>query len=771
MELGKDIQSEPFTVVGIGDMSGDVFGNGMLLSRQIRLVAAFDHRDIFIDPDPDPESSYRERERLFAMGRSSWQDYDRSLLSEGGVILERGVKEVELSEAARTALGIEEEGPFDGEAVVRHILKAPAELLWNGGIGTYVKASHESHTDAGDASNDAVRVDADALRVRVIGEGGNLGFTQRARIQFSLQGGRMNTDALDNSGGVDLSDREVNLKILLNAAIEEGALAPERRNALLRELSDPIADLVLADNRSQSLAVSLDELRAKDGIDDFRDLISGLERSGFLDRAAEHLPSWETLAERQEVGANFTRPELSVLLAHAKLQLTSHILRSNLPDDPAARGYLTGYFPPKALEETGEGAVAAHRLNREIVATQLTNELVDVMGATFIHRVSRGTGRAPEEVARAWLVASRLTDQRALFGQLRGQDPGMPLAHAYRWLLGLARVLSRTTRWVLANEIISATTSEVVDQNLAGLGRLRAAFPDIVAGADRRIFDRLVEELHNDGADEEFARRLITLRFLDQLLEILRVHRDTGADPLDAARTFYRVSDLFRIPWLRESIFQAAGDDRWEQRAAQALSDDLTRVHQRVVAAIMRERAAMPSVDAAVDHILTRHSEGLGRYEELLAEIEGDGEAHLPGFTVLLRELGALTERMAAGGLLFGDHRRSAAAGGSRRGSSSSPPRGSGQRRPRADFAAVIASSTYRSMPARTFTRSLRSSAALRSEAKRRNTSRTVPLSVRAARVAPVRPFLRVEVLPFFRPARLGGAIFRLTCSGYLPLN
>ncbi|MFW6206972.1 MAG: NAD-glutamate dehydrogenase domain-containing protein, partial [Gemmatimonadota bacterium] len=540
-EMGKDIQSEPFTVVGIGDMSGDVFGNGMLLSRQIRLVAAFDHRDVFIDPDPDPETSFEERKRLFEMGRSSWQDYDQALLSEGGMIISRGAKEVELTPQAREALGITEEDqePKDGEALVRLVLQAPVELLWNGGIGTYVKATHETHADAGDASNDSVRIDASQLRSKVVGEGGNLGLTQPARIEYALAGGRINTDAIDNSGGVDLSDREVNLKILLNGALEEGSLTRERRNELLRELAEPVSTLVLADNQSQSLAISLDERRAAEGIDELRDLMSGLERMGLLDRVSEHLPTWEVLVERQDRGQGFTRPELAILLAYAKLHLTREVLRSDLPDDDGVSRYLRDYFPPAALSEVDGDALARHRLRREIVASQLANDMVDMMGAAFVHRMSRGTGRSAGDVARAWVIASRLIGHRELAARLRIHQPGMRLAAAYRWLLGLSRVLERTTRWILTNEL-ERDTSEVVDENLGGLARLREAFPDIVSGEDRKIFDRLVEELQGDGADENFARSLITLRFLDQLLEILRVHRRTDTDPLDAARTFYR---------------------------------------------------------------------------------------------------------------------------------------------------------------------------------------------------------------------------------------
>ncbi|MDX1568599.1 MAG: NAD-glutamate dehydrogenase, partial [Longimicrobiales bacterium] len=571
LEKGKDIQAEPFTVAGIGDMSGDVFGNGMLLSKKIRLVAAFDHRHVFLDPDPDPEASWEERKRLFDMERSTWEDYDRSLLSDGGMIVARGAKEVELTPEVRRVLGIEdpdEDGPeegsvgraedggaeggagqgadgdatgattLDGEALIRAVLRAPVELLWNGGIGTYVKASDETHADVGDPPNDAVRVDASDLRCEIVGEGGNLGFTQKARVEYALAGGRLNTDALDNSGGVDLSDREVNLKILLNPAVKDGAMSMDDRNALLQELTDSVAEQVVEDNRSQSLAVSLDERRAVDGLDHFRDLMSSLEREGILDRGAEDLPTWEELVERREAGEALTRPELCVLLAYSKLHLMSRLLDSELPDEEATLPYLLEYFPAAAREATGEDRLESHRLRREIVSSQLTNDLVDLMGSTFVHRVARDSGEDPARVAWAWVVAARLAEHGRLMEELEKRAPDVPRAVAYRWLLGLSRLLARSTRWVLANVEAGRSAGDVVRQNREGLARLREGFPDLVRGDDREIFEVRVAELRRLGAEEDFARDLITLRFLDQLLEILRVARGVEADPEDAARAF-----------------------------------------------------------------------------------------------------------------------------------------------------------------------------------------------------------------------------------------
>ncbi len=632
-EQGKDIQSEPFTVVGIGDMSGDVFGNGMLLSRHIKLIAAFDHRHVFIDPDPDPEISFRERERIFGLGPSSWEDYDRSLMSEGSMIVPRGAKEVDLSPEAKAVLGVpDDEGPLDGESLIRALLRAPAELLWNGGVGTYVKAPDEADAHAGDPPNDAVRVNSDELRCEVVGEGGNLGFTQLARIDFAFRGGRINTDALDNSGGVDLSDHEVNLKILLGHSVRSGAMDEEHRNRLLNELTDPVASLVLADNEIQSLAISLDELRVKEGLDDFRDLMSALEKTGGLDRIAENLPTWEVLWARfEERGQSLARPELCVLMSYAKLDLMGRLLKSDLPDDPAADDYLQDYFPTAARELAGAESLDRHRLRRQIIACQLTNDLVGLMGATFVNRVSRDTGRTPSEVARAWLIAARLADHAALVRRVSGTGDGLSSSIAYRWLLGLARVLERTTRWFLLNVEVDRETATIIEQHGEGLGRLRADFDQFVSGGDRTVFERRLAEIERHGAEPDLAKSLITLRFLDQLLAISRVAEETGAKPVAAGRAYYQVSELFHVPWLRQAIFGSAGEDRWEQRAAQALAEDLSRAHSRLTRWVLEPSGEDGGIDTS--------KRDFARFHDLMAELRADDTVSVSGLAVAVREI------------------------------------------------------------------------------------------------------------------------------------
>ncbi|MGD8288973.1 MAG: NAD-glutamate dehydrogenase, partial [Gemmatimonadota bacterium] len=648
-EKGKDIQSEPFTVAGIGDMSGDVFGNGMLLSEQIRLVAAFDHRHVFIDPDPDPARSYEERKRMFGLGRSSWDDYDRGALSEGGMIVPRGAKEVELTGQARRALGLSDEQAkgLNGESLIRCVLRSPVELLWNGGIGTYVKATSESDSDAGDPTNDAVRIDASELRCEVVGEGGNLGFTQAARVEYALGGGRINTDALDNSGGVDMSDHEVNLKILLAPALASGQMTDDKRNKVLGDLSESVAELVLHNNRTQSLAVSLDKQRAKESADDFRDFMFALEKAGDLDRVAEGLPSRDVLAERAEVGQSMVRPELCVLLAYSKLGLKAELLAGTLPDDPVSESYVVGYYPPAAVVAAGQDTLAEHPLRREIVACGLTNDLVDLMGSTFVYRVQRDTGSTAEQVVRAWLVASRLADHRALLSQMEEQRSALNARVVARWLLGLGRVLERTTRWVLQNVDPDVSPAVVVERNLEGLATLREAFADVVSGEEKELFEARVAEIREVGADESFSTRLITLRFLDQLLEILEIARDTETDAEVTARAYYQASGLFGIPWLRRRTFAAAGEGQWEHRAAQALSEDISRAHRRLVVGVVDGSSADDSRET--DYMSRLKPRDVERFRGTLAELRDEETLGLAAISVAARELSAVADRLGRG--------------------------------------------------------------------------------------------------------------------------
>jgi glutamate dehydrogenase len=645
-EMGKDIQTEPFTVAGVGDMSGDVFGNGMLLSPVIRLIAAFDHRHIFIDPDPDPVRSFAERQRMFDLPRSSWDDYDRAALSEGAMIVPRASKEIVITPQARAALGLPEEVErLDGEGLVRAVLKAPVDLLWNGGIGTYVKSPDETNGDVGDTSNDPVRVDADELRCKVVGEGGNLGFTQQGRIAFAVLGGRINTDALDNSAGVDMSDHEVNLKILLGRVVRDGGLTMEGRNDLLRSMTDDVSRLVLRNNFGQSLAVSLDEARSKEALDDFASFMEARARDGRLDPAAEGMPDADGLRARRQAKLGLTRPTLCVLLSHAKLQAKGALLESTVPDDAATDGYLVDYFPPAAVQAAGHDRLREHRLRREIVTTELVNDLVNLMGSSFLHRVSRDTGRGIAEVVRAWLVASRIAGAAEIRADMAAAEGRFPAETIYRWLNGLARVLEQTTHWLLANVPAEGDTTALIEEARGGLSALRGSFTKFVAGEDRTTFQQRLAELQELGVDRTLGERLITLRFLPQLLEIVHVARGAGTEEIRTAKAFYAVSEKLGTARLREGLRVAAGDNPWERRYAGALGDDLTAAQRGVVAAVLRDGE---DPGRALNALEKAHPREFRGYRDLAAEVQV-GDCPLAAFALAVRQLQSVAAAVQAG--------------------------------------------------------------------------------------------------------------------------
>ncbi len=636
-EMGRDINTEPVTVVGIGDMSGDVFGNGMLLSQTIRLLAAFDHRHIFIDPDPDPGTSYEERLRLFGLVGSSWADYDAPLISNGGGVFQREAKEIHLSREVRSLLGIADE-VVNGLALIRAILRIPADLLWNGGIGTYVKAPDESHADVADSSNDAVRIDSSELRVKVVGEGGNLGLTQRARIAYALEGGRLNTDAIDNSGGVDMSDHEVNLKILLRASIDRGDMSTEERNDLLGRVKGDVADCVLFNNRSQSRALSLEQLRAADRLSEFRDASYYLEREVGLKRAEEHLPGWGRLQERQESGKSLTRPELAVLLAYSKLHTKREILASGLPDDPALTELLHGYFPRPVVERVVEGDLRQHRLQREIVATVLTNRLIDLMGTTFIPRVARDTGASPATIARGWYVAAAIAGADELLEAIEHSRERLPAEREYRWLLVLEGVLDRTVRWVVENLPEEESIGSVIEEFKGPVGELSDMLPDIVVGSQRSVFEEALRELEGADFAPKEMRKLAALQFLGQLTEVARIAREIDRPVADVGRVYCSLAEDVDFARLFDLLEMKPRDDKWEQRAAQGLLQDLTQARRNLTLAVLATGGTLVSVDQRLAAFRERHAARLAALREACEDLLTMEDINLAALTVVTRE-------------------------------------------------------------------------------------------------------------------------------------
>ncbi|MGE3875172.1 MAG: NAD-glutamate dehydrogenase, partial [Parvibaculaceae bacterium] len=503
-EIDVDIQTTPFTVIGVGDMSGDVFGNGMLLSRQIRLFAAFDHRDIFIDPDPDPETSFKERERLFALPRSSWQDYDKSLIGKGGGVFPRSLKAVPLTPEIQALTGLSAATATPQE-LMRALLQVPADLLWFGGIGTYVKASGESQADAGDRANDSVRVDARELRVKVVGEGANLGVTQRGRIEFALDGGRINTDAVDNSAGVNSSDIEVNIKIGLSRAERAGRLTRENRNTLLADMTDDVAALVLRNNYLQTLCLSLALEQGTTENSYAIQLMQRLEKSGELDRKIEYLPSDSEIIERDLKGGGLTRPELAVIMAYAKISLHGEILPSGVPDDPYLSRELKRYFP-KAMQERFADDIEHHKLRREIIATMLANSMINRGGPGFIAYVMSESSAEPAEIAAAFAAARDSYDFLALNTAIDALDAKVPGALQNRLYAELQLLLRWTTVWFLRHEKLDQGLQQLIGKYRDGLAKVEAVLAKTVPETDLRAMEARQSELEKRSVPAELAR-------------------------------------------------------------------------------------------------------------------------------------------------------------------------------------------------------------------------------------------------------------------------
>ncbi|MFC5993011.1 NAD-glutamate dehydrogenase [Pseudonocardia hispaniensis] len=520
-ELGVDTQSQEVTVVGIGDMSGDVFGNGMLRSRHIQLVAAFDHRHVFVDPDPDPATSHTERERLFALPRSSWDDYDRSLISAGGGVWPRTAKAVPVGPQMRAALGLAEHVvALSPPELIAAILRAPADLLWNGGIGTYVKASSESHADVGDKANDAIRADARDLRVKVVAEGGNLGFTQRGRIEFARAGGKINTDAIDNSAGVDCSDHEVNIKILLDRLVAAGELDREARARLLADMTDEVAELVLGDNRDQNAALGIARANAPDMIGVHARLTAELVARRGLDRELEVLPDADGFAALAAAGRGLTSPELATLLAHTKLDLTEQVLGGDLPDAPTFAGRLPEYFP-RPLRERFPRAIARHPLRREIVTTMLVNEMVDGAGISYAFRLGEELAADPADAVRVYAVTTAVYELPGLWAAARAAD--IPVGLADRIVLESRRLLDRASRWFLTNRPQPLAVNAEIERFGPVVGSLLPRLPDLLRGRDAEALGERVEELTRQGVPRALALRSAVLPHGYGLLDVIDV--------------------------------------------------------------------------------------------------------------------------------------------------------------------------------------------------------------------------------------------------------
>lgn len=627
-EMGVDTQSTDFTVVGVGDMSGDVFGNGMLLSKHIRLVAAFDHRHIFIDPTPDAAASFAERERLFKLPRSSWTDYDPKLISEGGGVWARSEKSVPLSPQARLALGITAEQLTPTE-LMSAILKAPVDLLYNGGIGTYVKASSETHADVGDRANDALRINGGDLRCKVVGEGGNLGFTQRGRIEAALAGVRLYTDAIDNSAGVDTSDHEVNIKILLGIAVGDGELTEKQRNAVLPQMTDEVAALVLRDNYFQTQALSIGKRLAPRVLDEQARFMRFLEKTGQLNRAIEYLPTDDEITERKAKGLGLTTPEQAVLLAYSKMWLNDELIASDLPEDPWIATALERYFP-KLLKEKFAGYIPRHPLKREIIATHVLNSMVNRVGPTFVHRLSEITGATAPQIVRAYLATREVFGFVPLWQQIEALDNQVADAVQAEMIVTLRGLITRATTWFLRSRRLNESTEQLVKRFSPAVRSLRTRLEAQGASARTTAWVQA-------GVPQALAQQVDAADTVFNALDIAEI-AEASKRPLEAtAEVHVGVGERLGLERMRPLIEQLPAESYWHQLAKLALGDDLADL-QRSIAL-----EAVSHNDGDVAQILDKwehaNRQALERAQRLLAELRETQSADLAMLSVALREL------------------------------------------------------------------------------------------------------------------------------------
>ncbi|MDY7103885.1 MAG: NAD-glutamate dehydrogenase [Actinomycetota bacterium] len=643
--LDIDIQTTPVTVVGIGDMSGDVFGNGMLLSRKLRLVAAFDHRHVFLDPDPDPEASWEERRRLFDLPRSTWADYDPSLISTGGGVYPRTAKSIEVSHEAAEVLGIEVTTLTPAE-LVSAILRAPVDLLWNGGIGTYVRSSEETNADAGDKSNDHVRVTADRLRCRVVGEGGNLGLTQRARVEAARCGVRLFTDAIDNSAGVNTSDHEVNIKILLDMAVAEGDLTTRQRNELLASMTDEVAHLVLAANYANGQALANAVANAASMVDVHSRQMATLGDIAGLDPELEALPDAEDFADRRSAHQGLTAPELSVLLAYAKNALTETLVASDLPDDPWFDETLARYFPT-AIRYRFRELMARHPLRRELIATEVANRIVERGGVTLVHRLSEETAAGWDDVARAHVAAWQVFSMERFTDEVSALDNRVDAATQTLMLLRGRRLVERATRWLLRNRRTPIDVGATVAEFHTGVEKLATDLDDLVADLDREDLSSTARNLTAAGAPVDLARRSARHDLLVSALDVLDVAAAIDCTAEEVAIVYFDVGERLHLGWLREKISDLPRSDRWESLARAALRDDLFREHAAMAREILtRGRTGSPS--ELVQGWLDRNPSQVERCRNVLDDIRQGDHPELAQLSVALRELRNLIQQANA---------------------------------------------------------------------------------------------------------------------------
>jgi len=637
-EMGINTQKESFTMVGIGDMSGDVFGNGALLSRHIKLIAAFDHRHIFIDPNPDEEISFAERTRLFHLPRSSWEDYDQNKISLGGAVFKRTAKTLKLTPQIKALFGIENDHILPNE-LIRLILKADVDLLFNGGIGTFVKASTETNAEAGDRTNDVLRINANELRCKVVGEGGNLGLTQRGRIEYALNGGRIYTDFIDNSGGVDCSDHEVNIKVLLNGVVASNELSEKKRNQLLEKMTKDVAQLVLMDNYRQTGAISLAALNATKNLDLYARYMRQWEQAGKINRAIEFLPNEEDMIQRKAKGHGLTNPELSILFEYAKIILKEDILASDLPEDPYFLALLREEFP-KTLRDKYQSNMQQHPLRREIIATQICNLIIDRMGITFINRLQEESGASVVAIVKAFMIARTLFKSDKLWAEIEALDLKVSADVQFEMFKYVNRLVRRATRWFLTNRLESLDIQATIDQFERPVAMLTRRLMSYITETDKQLLNEKMTHFKTQKVPEELAQKIASCLILLPALDIVEATIESGHSIRLLAKAYFILGELLDINWFREQILMYQVESQWDALARVAFRDDTDRQQRELtMMALKASRQRHQSMQERMQSWIDKNNTFVDRWKYMISNIKAVPSIESIMFSVGLREL------------------------------------------------------------------------------------------------------------------------------------
>ncbi|AOY87250.1 NAD-glutamate dehydrogenase [Marinobacter salinus] len=636
-EMSINPALDEFTAIGIGDMGGDVFGNGMLCSEKTRLVAAFNHIHIFVDPAPDPERSFKERHRLFQLPRSAWTDYDTKLISKGGGVFSRNAKSIPVSPEMKKLLGIKSDR-VPPNMLISHILRAEVDLLWVGGIGTYVKSASESHADVGDKANDGLRINGSEMRCKVVGEGGNLGLTQLGRIEFALKGGRLNTDFIDNSGGVDCSDHEVNMKILLNRAVALGDLTGKQRNVMLEEMTDDVAALVLKNNYRQTQAISIASADAATRLEEYRRLMNTMESEGKLNRTLEFLPDDETLTERKLNKKGLTRPELSVLISYVKGDLKQTLIASTLPDEPLLAGEMYKVFP-RELTLKFSGELGEHQLRREIIATQIANDMVNHMGITFVERLSQSTGADAASIALAWIIARDVFRIDNWWDKIESLDFHIPAKLQMELMQDLMRLMRRAVRWLLRNRRAELSIQNHMERFADSVWAITAGLPDYLGEQARLSWERRHVALEEAGLPKELASVLSGTDYLYSSLGIIEAQEASGMPLKTVANLYYELGDKLDLNWFAAAIASLTPVSHWQALARESFREDLDWQQRALTTGVLKLAEKPEDVPVCVEKWLQHYGPMIGRWKSMLAELKGVREPEYAMFSVALREL------------------------------------------------------------------------------------------------------------------------------------